>query len=124
MSNYLKTLFRQTKSFELMEDINEEEAAQAAEDALAEQRWEREKHVTSLLKTAVDRMGLSLSDGSWPINYTEDERLATIKVLDTITLKHLEALSGFGSDIKVSAHGDELYIEIVIDTDIDTATIS
>jgi hypothetical protein len=126
MSDYLRTLLRQTNSFDLMEDMDAEEAELAKADELASQRWAREKKIEALINTAFDKMGVMLSDKRRPVMYDEEGgRDAMVTCNDTVTLEQLNHLAALGSSITVHAtHEGNLIIEFIVDPAMDDATIS
>lgn len=120
MSDYISSLFALTES----EDVWSDDASH--EDDLAEAQWAREKRVTTLLHTVVQRMGLDLREGSNPVLYSEDDREATIDIFDSITLEQIAAFGDIASGIKVgsSGHQDVVRITMTINAGVEDATIS
>ena len=90
-------------------------------------QWEREKSVEAMVRQAVEKTGLSLTDGAHAVVYSEEDREIQISLYEEASLMQLKALSVFG-DITVRAHAsyrDVLLIQITsVPADVHTMKIS
>ena len=96
MTNYFDALRA------LMESSEEQE--QAVNDAASAEQYRRETQVTTILKTAIQKLGLSLHENPHAVNYSEDmDRNAVILIHDHISLTQLQSLAVWADYITVGA---------------------
>jgi hypothetical protein len=95
MTDYMKTIFKLAEAEDVWSDEPEDDAS--------EQTFDREKRVVALLTAAASKMGLDLAEVSYPVQYSEDDREATINVFEEVTLEQLQAVSALGTNVRVGA---------------------
>lgn len=88
-------------------------------------RGDRERHVETLIRHVIGKLGMDLADRNHAVNYDESSgRECTFYVFGPVpvsTLAKMEGL-GLGTDFKVSPYGDELMIEFVVAEGMESAT--
>lgn len=92
------------------------EQDQAESDEM-DARGDRERHVETLIRHVLEKLGMDLADRNHAVSYDEAAgRECTFYVFGPVavsTLTKLETL-GLGSDFKVNSYGDELMVEFVV----------
>lgn len=90
--------------------------------------WEREKHVMKLIRFAFDKIGLRISDNSYGLTYTDEDREADVvldEVVDGFSLDHLMRLreTGLSDDYRIDARDHEIAVKFKVHPDIDNAKL-
>ena len=78
-------------------------------------RFDREAIVEEMIRKAVERTGLDLSDKNYPIMYSEYDDEIEIAIFESASIQQLQAFSVFGQ-VSVRSHPtylDMLLIQIV-----------